>query len=216
MGAGYRRGVSVLLFDLFGVIARTQSPASLAEIEGLGEAPAAEFWAAYWELRQPYDRGEETGPEYFQTVGRRLGRTYQPRRLGELVDADVRSWSAVDDQMVDFVRRLAAGGHRLGLLSNIPLEHADDFERRQPWLEVFEVRAFSCRIRHAKPEPGAYTWCLHALGVAAEEVLFIDDREPNVAAARSLGLRGHLFTSLSCLREVARSATEDIGGATGR
>ena len=107
--AGYRRGVSVLLFDLFGVIARTQSPGSLAEIEGLGEAPAAEFWAAYWELRQPYVRGEETGPEYFQAVGRRLGRTYQPRRLGELVDAEVRSWSAVDQQMVRFVRRLEIG-----------------------------------------------------------------------------------------------------------
>jgi putative hydrolase of the HAD superfamily len=192
--------MSVLLFDLFGVIARHQSSTGLAELERLAEVPARRLWAAYWALRQPYDRGDETGPEYWRRIAAELGVRYSRRRVGELVAADVHSWREVDPEMVELVRELAARGERLGLLSNIPVELADDYERRYDWLGVFSVRAFSCRIRHAKPEPGAYAWCVERLGVPAEQVLFIDDREQNVAGARAAGLRGHRFTSAAELR----------------
>lgn len=57
----------------------------------------------------------------------------------------------------------------------------------------------SCRIGHAKPEADAYRWCLERMG-AAGEVLFVDDNRSNVEAARALGLRGHVFTSVPELR----------------
>ena len=40
---------------------------------------------------------------------------------------------------------------------------------------------------HAKPDPAAYELVTRRLGVAAEEVLFLDDVEANVVAARALG-----------------------------
>ncbi|WP_330166848.1 MULTISPECIES: HAD-IA family hydrolase [Streptomyces] len=101
-------------------------------------------------------------------------------------------------------RRLAAAGRRIALLSNIPERLAVHYEERHAWLKPFQVRAFSCRIGHAKPEPGAYRWCLDALGTEAGRVLFVDDREENVRAAEAGGLRGHLFTIPADLREALR------------
>ena len=37
------------------------------------------------------------------------------------------------------------------------------------WLEMFQVRGFSCRIGRAKPNPAAFRWCLDALAVPADQ-----------------------------------------------
>ncbi|MFI1680801.1 hypothetical protein [Streptomyces sp. NPDC020607] len=62
--------------------------------------------------------------------------------------------------MVALVEELAAAGQPVALLSNIPKELAAHYEERHSWLKHFQVCAFSCRTGHAKPEPGAYHWCL--------------------------------------------------------
>ncbi|MEV7545661.1 HAD family phosphatase [Streptomyces sp. NPDC089915] len=192
-----------VLFDMFGVIARTQSPAGRARLVGAaGAEPDPDpFWEAYWSLRPPYDSGRLTGPGYWELVAGALGTRFDAERTAALIEADVASWSAVDEEMVGLVGELAASGRTVALLSNIPEELAAYYERHHPWLAHFRVRALSCRIGHAKPDPAAYAWCLRELGVPAGGVLFVDDREENVRAARTAGMRGHVFTSAARLRE---------------
>lgn len=202
--------MSILLFDLFGVIARHQSEPGRARLEAVAGASGPRFWQAYWESRPAYDRGDSSDEQYWRAVGGALGLSLTDRQVADLVAADTASWSEVDQDMVAFVGGLAAGGRRLGLLSNAPETLVADYERRHRWLEVFSVRGFSCRIGHAKPEADAYTWCCRALGVPPAEVLFIDDRPANVAAAHAAGMRGHLFTSLPELRSAL--STEGPGG----
>jgi len=107
----------------------------------------------------------------------------------------------VDEVMVALVEGLAASGRRIALLSNIPEELATYYEAHHDWLGRFPLRAFSCRIGHAKPEPGAYQWCLNALNTAPDRVLFVDDREENIRAAEAMGIQGHLFTTPARLKE---------------
>ncbi|RYJ24740.1 HAD-superfamily hydrolase [Streptomyces sp. L-9-10] len=190
-----------VLFDLFGVIARHQSPAGQDRLTATAGVPAPAFWETYWALRPPYDRGEVTGPEYWRQAAGLLGTHFDDRRIAALVEADIASWNAVDDDMVALVGELAAAGRRIALLSNIPEELAVHYEEQHRWLKHFEVRAFSCRIGHAKPEPGAYAWCLRALGLEPGRVLFVDDRDENIRAARAAGMHGHLFTTPARLRE---------------
>ncbi|MGW7312162.1 HAD family hydrolase [Streptomyces sp. NPDC054854] len=190
---------STLLFDLFGVIARHQSPEGRERLtKAAGVAPEP-FWEAYWALRPDYDRGDVDGPGYWSRVAGALGTRFDAGTTARLVEEDVASWSLVDDRMVGLIGELASAGRRIALLSNIPEELAVHYERHQPWLARFEVRAFSCRIGHAKPEPEAYRWCLSALGAEPDGVLFVDDRQENVDAARALGMRGHLFTGADAL-----------------
>ncbi|MGW6057355.1 HAD family hydrolase [Streptomyces sp. NPDC055189] len=192
----------VVLFDLFGVIARHQSTEGKDRLVRTAEVPAPEFWDAYWARRQPYDRGELSGPSYWRRVADTLGTHFGEPRIAELVAADVAGWSAVDEAMVALIEELAASGRRIALLSNIPEELAAHYEEHHPWLKHFPVCAFSCRIGHAKPDPGAYEWCLRALNAEPSRVLFVDDREENIRAAEATGIRGHLFTGPERLREV--------------
>lgn len=187
--------MKAVLFDLFGVIARVQSAESQAVLERTAGGTPHLFWEAYWSQRAPYDRGELTGPAYWQKVCAQLGVPLDARLTGELIAADLASWSETDPRMVDLLRLLQDRGFVLGLLSNIPEELAARYEATQPWLERFAVRGLSCRIGSAKPEPAAYQWCIRALGLPPEDVLFVDDRADNVRAARELGLQGHVFTS---------------------
>ncbi|WP_406364997.1 HAD-IA family hydrolase [Streptomyces sp. NBC_01546] len=202
-----------VLFDLFGVIAQHQSPEARTVLVSTAGAPAPAFWEAYWRLRPPYDRGELTGPAYWREVGTSLGVRFDAARIGALIEADISGWSAVDGDMVTLIEELAAAGRRLGLLSNIPPELAAHYEAHHAWLRHFEVCGFSCRIGHAKPEPGAYAWCVRALGVEPADVLFVDDRQENVCAARAAGLRGALFTGLDELRATLREHRLDAAAA---
>ncbi|MFC8128393.1 HAD family hydrolase [Streptomyces sp. NPDC057302] len=191
----------VVLFDLFGVIARHQSAEGKDRLVRTAEVPAAEFWDAYWARRQPYDQGELTGTAYWRQVADSLATHFDEHRIAELIEADTASWSAVDETMVTLVEELAAADRRIALLSNIPEELATYYEEHHHWLKRFPLRAFSCRIGHAKPDPGAYRWCLNALRVEPDRVLFVDDREENIRAAEATGMRGHLFTTRERLRE---------------
>ncbi|MEU4833156.1 HAD family phosphatase [Streptosporangium sp. NPDC023615] len=190
----------VLVFDLFGVIARHQSPESVAAIERAAGLSGPRLWRPYWDLRAPYDRGDQSGRDYWRTVARAAGTGFGDDQLDELVVRDLESWSEVDDEMVDLVGEMS-GLTRLALLSNLPSDLAAHVEvLHRSWLDVFEVRAFSCRIGYAKPEAGAYTWCLEKLGVPASDTVFVDDRAENIRAAERLGMTGHLFTTLDDLR----------------
>ncbi|CAL9359281.1 hypothetical protein SUDANB121_00641 [Nocardiopsis dassonvillei] len=189
-----------VLFDLFGVIARHQSEEGKQRLVAtMDTADPAAFWRAYWDLRLSYDRGDLDGPAYWRAVGERLGRPVSPALAAELVDADIDSWRAVDPDMVALVERLASRGRTVGLLSNIPAELADRFEKDNPWLAAFSVRAFSGRLGLAKPEPEVYLWCLDRMGAAPGGTLFVDDRGENVAAAEALGMSGHVFTGRAAL-----------------
>jgi glucose-1-phosphatase len=47
----------------------------------------------------------------------------------------------------------------------------------------------SHEIGHRKPQPESFEHVLRAIGVPPPEVLLFDDLEPNVEAARALGLQ---------------------------
>ncbi|GLZ11172.1 HAD superfamily hydrolase [Actinomadura sp. NBRC 104425] len=199
------RMADVIVFDLYGVIARTQSPEAIRRIEktaGVSGGSAAAFWQAYWECRPAYDAGQDAAA-YWAAVADRLGAAFPD--VPALVEADLDSWIDVDEAMVELVVELADRGRTLGLLSNIIGELVPRFETRHgEWLSRFAALTYSCRIGVAKPDPRAYLICAERLGVAPGEVLFFDDREVNVVAAREAGMRAEVFRSPAQVRELVR------------
>ncbi|WP_119731934.1 HAD family hydrolase [Thermomonospora amylolytica] len=191
-----------IVFDLYGVLARDQSEESKRAIErlaGVADGRAREFWAAYWALRPAYDAGQPT-TEYWQAVSARLDTVFED--VAALADADLESWTRADDEMVALVGELADRGHRLGLLSNIISDLVPLMEKRHGrWLGRFDALTYSCRIGVAKPDPRAYEICAAQLGVPTSQVLFFDDREENVLAARRTGMTAELFTSPAQTRQ---------------
>jgi hypothetical protein len=73
---------TVLLFDLFGVIAHHQSPEGrnrLLETVSLSCTATAAFWDTYWRLRPRYDQALIHGSEYWTQVARALDVVFDDR-----------------------------------------------------------------------------------------------------------------------------------------
>ncbi|MFD3308162.1 HAD-IA family hydrolase [Streptomyces sp. NPDC058694] len=187
----------IVLFDLFGVIARHQRPGALARMAARCQAPTEAFTTAYWACRPPYDAGQQSAPEYWTAVLRSLSPSpslsVDAGTIEELRLSDIDSWSRVDNRMVAYVQSLRAVTE-VALLSNIPSDHADAFLAAQPWLHTLDHVAFSGKIKAAKPAPAAFQHCVIAMRAAPADFLFVDDREENVRAARAVGMNGHVFT----------------------
>lgn len=183
----------IVLFDLFGVIARHQRPGALAKMAARCHAPTDAFTTAYWACRPPYDAGRLSAPEYWTAVLRALSVDVEAETIEELRLSDIDSWSRVDNRMVAYAQSLRAVTE-VALLSNIPSDHADAFIDAQPWLHTLDHVAFSGKIRAAKPAPAAFHHCVVAMRAAPADFLFVDDREENVRAAQAVGMNGHVFT----------------------
>ncbi|MEV2210942.1 HAD family phosphatase [Streptomyces sp. NPDC050997] len=183
----------IVLFDLFGVLARHQRPGALEKMAARCHTPTEAFTTAYWTCRPPYDAGQQSAPEYWSAVLRRLSLSVDADTIEELRVTDIDSWSRVDDRMVAYALSLRDVAE-VALLSNIPSDHADAFLAAQPWLHDLDHVAFSGKIKAAKPHPAAFHHCVVTMRAAPADFLFVDDREENVRAARATGMNGHVFT----------------------
>jgi putative hydrolase of the HAD superfamily len=70
--------------------------------------------------------------------------------------------------------------------------------------DLFDESFYSCELGAAKPDPAFFCRVLDRLGAAAPEVLFVDDNEANVVAARECGLAAehwHLDEGVDLLRD---------------
>ena len=188
----------VLLFDFWGVIGIVQSPYEIRHMASMLGTPFDAFVEAYWAERHPYDAGEPAAA-YWGRVAARTGASLDPQLLAALVARDTGSWRRVDPVMVDLLAELADAGRRLALLSNAPRELAG-FVRESAAGTYLEPMVFSCDLGLAKPDAAIYERTLEILGVSAADVLFIDDRQVNVDAARTVGMRGLLHTSVAATR----------------
>ncbi|WP_327694706.1 HAD family hydrolase [Streptomyces sp. NBC_00459] len=191
----------IVLFDLFGVIARHQRPGTLEKMAARCHSPLDAFTTAYWTHRPSYDAGRHTASSYWTDVLHALSHPADTDTIEELRLTDIDSWSRVDEDMITYVRTLRDRA-RVALLSNIPADHADAFLAAQPWLNDLDHVAFSGRIGTAKPDPAAFRHCVATLHAAPADFLFVDDREENVRAAQAVGMNGHVFDSRAELAPV--------------
>jgi putative hydrolase of the HAD superfamily len=91
-----------------------------------------------------------------------------------------------------FVDACRRSGYRTYVLSNASDLFFTYFNNFGP-LSDFDGAVVSCQEKLLKPEPELYQRLLERYGLRPEECFFIDDREDNVEAARSLGMEGYVF-----------------------
>lgn len=97
------------------------------------------------------------------------------------------------DGSLELVERLAANDIALYGITNFGAEFWAKFYPTAPIFEHFRDIIVSGEEQIAKPDPAIFHLALDRSGIAAEQALFIDDRADNIAAAESLGFKGHIF-----------------------
>jgi putative hydrolase of the HAD superfamily len=188
------------MFDYGGVVSHPLGQDDLALMAAAADAEVPALLDAYWEWRRAYDLAELDAPGYWRQVGRSLGRGYGEAEIAELTRLDRAAWLRLQAGTVALIEDLAVAGLPLALLSNAPDELAEAISAL-PIAAHFGHLIFSCQLKSAKPDPECYGRALATMGARPDEVIFLDDRSENVAAAAALGLRSVHFTGPSEARE---------------
>jgi putative hydrolase of the HAD superfamily len=191
-----------VIFDYGNVLCDSQPAADAQALANTLDLPVPQFSEVYWQFRVEYDAAALDPIAYWNAVARTASRTLTPDQITTLIEIDSRSWSHPAPVTPQWARDLRAAGLQTALLSNMPFP-VRDYILGCTWLPDFDVRVFSCEAGLCKPEPEIYRNCLAKLGVQPSEVLFLDDREPNIRAAEALGWHSVLFTEpASASREI--------------
>jgi putative hydrolase of the HAD superfamily len=187
--------IDAVLFDYGQVLSGPPDPAAWARMRAITGLDEDRLHAAYWAFRHDYDRAALTGPAYWQVVAAHAGITLDSAQLAALLAADVDAWTNLNLPMVEWAGRLQHAGICTGILSNIGDSIADGIIAKLPWLSGFDHCTWSHALFMAKPEPAIYLKTAEALNTAPANILFIDDREENIAAAAALGFQTIHYTN---------------------
>jgi putative hydrolase of the HAD superfamily len=188
--------ISAVLFDYGMVLSNVPEELHWRQLEHILVAEQAAFQAAYWKYRDAYDRGALNAQIYWESVARDLDKPIDAEVLRALIDADTVVWTQPNVEMMEWAARLNRAGIKTGILSNIGDAMELGVLGRFPALGEFTHHTFSHRLGIAKPDAEIYRHAVEGLRVPAGEVLFVDDREENIVAARAVGMmavqyRGH-------------------------
>lgn len=192
-------GIHGLILDYGEVLCHRPAPDSIARMADALRLDPETFAARYQLERGPYDRGDIWYPDYWSKVAAGSVKLDYDL-LDKLRQWDVEMWSDIDRDMTEWLDRVHASGFRTALLSNMHPDMASYARRTFGWLQQMDCLTISCEVRLIKPERAIYERCLEGLALRATEVLFIDDREVNVRAAREAGLPALRFESIERLR----------------
>ncbi len=196
-----------IVFDLGAVVLQWRPAEVLARVlpGRVTDAASAAHWQAqvfqgYGGEWGEFDRGTVSVPDLVARIAARTG--LAAAEVQAVVDAVPRELRPIPET-VALIARLRAAGHRLHYLSNMPAPCADVLEQREAALFAhFDSGVFSGRVQHIKPEPAIYALAARRFGAEPGGLVFLDDHEPNVVAARAAGWHGVHF------RDAAQAATE--------
>ena len=127
--------------------------------------------------------------------GSGLGRGFSDAEIAELIRLDRASWLRLQAGTVALIEDLAARRAAARAAVERARRRWPTRSRGLPMAAHFGHLIFSCQLKLAKPDPECLPRALARLGASADDVIFIDDRAENVAAAAALGLRSVHFTS---------------------
>ena len=115
-------------------------------------------------------------------------------------------------EVVKLILQLRAKGYVTALLTNNVKEWIEEWDRKDPLNQYFDVIVSSHEVKEIKPEPRIYQITLERLGAKPEECVFIDDKEKNIETARKLGMKGIVFkTDNQMRRELSELMNENAG-----
>ena len=165
-----------VLFDCFGVLYSDRLLALFAT--HTHDDPRT--FQAFQMLCRSADTGHLAATDFWQGLADLMGLSVEScrhmvdaeRRPNELLWGNIARWKSA---------------YKIGLISNAG---QDIWEYITPvYQRLFDASIVSYQVGVTKPDPAIFTYACTALGVAPQEVLFVDDSEANCAAARALGMK---------------------------
>jgi len=193
--------ITAILFDYGMVLSGPPDPASWTRLKQVFQTDEPAFHAAYWNHRHDYDRGTLNAITYWQAVAEDLRKPIDSGQLRDLIAVDTALWTQPNQPMIDWATALQRANIKTGILSNLGDEMELGILARFPWLQNFAHHTFSHRLGIAKPDLAIYQHAAEGLATPPSDILFLDDREENIAAARASGMTAIQYTTHAAFLE---------------
>ncbi|MCW0397901.1 Phosphoglycolate phosphatase [Xanthomonas sacchari] len=150
-------------------------------------------------LLEPAIRGTTSDPQWRAEVTARLAALAPQADVAALVAAWSAPTAARLNQPVLALLRQVRQRMPVVLLSNATSRLPHDLQALGI-ADAFDAVVNSSEVGAIKPEPAIFLHALAQLGMAAAEVLFVDDTAVHVEASRALGLRAERYVDAEALR----------------
>jgi putative hydrolase of the HAD superfamily len=194
-------GIRAVILDYGQVLVRCPTEEEFGRMAQMFNVSFELFFELWEASRGPYDRGDLTAEEYWLKLAAQTNSSIDRKQIDILRKIEVEIWAHPNPGMFEWVSQLCRAGIKTGLLSNMPWDLVNYVRSNCTWMENFAFKTLSAEVRLIKPDPAIYKHTLHGLGVSAAEALFVDDREPNISAARTLGMHAIQFQSIAQFRD---------------
>ena len=190
--------VKGVVFDFGGVMTTCAAPVRVKAIVDRLGLPWSAVTDGFRRYRRDYDIGDITVAQFYDRVWNDAGIEVGAVDRAAIEEADTASFLYRDEAAVEWIKSLASGGFRLGILTNMPHELAPRFKER--FADVIATAAatvISCEVRLVKPMREIYALTAAKLGLRPEEILFFDDSDANCRGAEESGWSAVRYTGLA-------------------
>ncbi|MFP6768782.1 MAG: HAD family phosphatase [Planctomycetaceae bacterium] len=202
--------IRCILFDMGNVLVKFSHEVMFEQVAAVCGCSGSEIrrwlWDSGWQER--FERGEIDAAAVVGELGRRVGRSVD---VSDVMRAASDIFS-LNESLLAVIDRLKLAGYRLVVLSNTCPPHVAWIEEHWDVLKRFDARVFSYEVGAMKPDAVIYETAARVAGCRMTECFFVDDLAENVRAARSLGIRGTVFTDVTGLVEALSCVGIEVSG----
>ena len=164
---------------------------------GVDRAAVDRGWQRY---RNLWDGGFISFAELYGRTFADAGATIGAAQLDDLWELDAADWfRTMRTDTLALMRRLKASGKKLGVLSNLSPESYERLfvPRCAEYRALLDAEVISGLELLYKPEEPIYRLMERRMGLPPARLIFLDDTEANVLAARAFGWRAEVYPPFS-------------------
>lgn len=199
------KAIRGIVFDFGGVISLPMDPTFLPRVQALtGWLPerTLEGWRRH---RSGMDADTLSAQALYRRMAEDFGTQLTEETLNTLAKLDFDAWARPNPETFAWAQELKRQGFRIGILTNMPTAFLPWFDRCAAGFRALADAEVVSGAEHiVKPNPAIYDLMVRRIGLPPEALLFLDDTQANVDAARACGWHAHRFVSVAGAQQALR------------
>ncbi|MDD5428081.1 MAG: HAD hydrolase-like protein [Candidatus Omnitrophica bacterium] len=192
---------NTIVFDLGNTVIRFDHNIAAKKISNLFRLEHKKIYDLFFdsEITRAFEKGELSPSQFYDKASEQLG-------IKLPYEDFVKIWNDIfwaDEGTCSIVKELK-DNYKLFLLSNVNRLHFEHIEKKFDIIKEFDELILSFVIGSMKPERPIYDDVIRRAGGDKSGILYIDDREDLISAAKNIGIDSIRFKNSADLREMLR------------